>query len=237
MKRELNLRQMHHESIANGYFEDLGTFIEQISATFAEEYFEKNSEPSLLLTYLIRELMRNTPEHSKSDVVSVTLNVLDHNEQTVEFTSEDHGIGILKSLQGNMVHRKCLETDNDALPYAIKAGISKAFLPSGQNASSDPWANSGFGLYMVSEICRKLDGSFRLESGTCGLLKEKDEKMTLYPANRQGTFVSITFDAMKVTDSRELILETSLEGEAQAKQIRHAFKKASRPSKGLIDSI
>lgn len=77
-----------------------------------------------------------------------------------EIAIVDEGIGVKKSLQKNSIHRAYATDDESALSYAIKAGISQAVLdPRRGNRSNDEWANSGYGLYMVSEICKELGGN------------------------------------------------------------------------------
>jgi hypothetical protein len=51
------------------------------------------------------------------------------------------------------------------LQWSLKAGISQSFQPSQKNKEDEIWSNSGFGLYMVSQICKELNGSFGLASG------------------------------------------------------------------------
>ena len=60
----------------------------------------------------------------------------------------------------------------------------------------DDWQNSGYGLYMTSELC-KLGGSFLIASGNAGLRLETDQvqQLNLY---LEGTLVNLTIDTTKV---------------------------------------
>ncbi|MEZ4357075.1 MAG: hypothetical protein R2876_00330 [Eubacteriales bacterium] len=53
-------------------------------------------------------------------------------------------------------------------------------------------------------------------------------------ANIQGTAVKMTFSTDYLKSSREIIQSIASRGKAEARTIRNAFKKASRPSEGLI---
>ena len=48
-------------------------------------------------------------------------------DKTAEIAIVDEGIGIKESFRKNKIHREYIETDEDALELAIKAGISQAF--------------------------------------------------------------------------------------------------------------
>jgi len=156
---------------------------------------------------------------------------------TAEIAIVDEGIGILNSLQRNIIHRKFIKNDEDAITSAIKAGISQAFQPSRTNSSTDPWANSGFGLYMVSEICKELQGSFCLASGTKFINIYSDETKNIGDTFLKGTAIKMTISTNCLKNSQDIIKKISNQGEIQARTIRNAFKKASVPSKGLMDNI
>ena len=89
--------------------------------------------------------------------------IIDTNE-LAEIAIVDEGIGIYESLTQNTSHKEYITDNITALKWALKAGISEAFGPSKKQKSQDSWANSGFGLYMVNEICKHLNGSFCLIS-------------------------------------------------------------------------
>ena len=208
-----------------------GEALEKEAGRLAKILVHEQPQTRKILTFLIREIMRNTPEHGKSRELWFCgqSNSL---EGWVEIACVDEGIGIFKSLTENPAHRKYIADGREALQWAVKAGISAAFRPSAKQTSNDEWANSGFGLYMVSQICRKTGGSFQLLSGSSCLTIEKDsvlEDVDFWA----GTGVSIRIPEAKVTDAQKLIYDTSLEGEKMAREIRTAFKRASKPSQGL----
>ncbi len=142
----------------------------------------------------------------------------------------------MKSLQRNEIHREYVNNDAEALTYAIKAGISQSFNPSKKNNSDDYWTNSGFGLFMVSEICKELRGSFCLASGNKYLYINNGDT-SVGDTYFSGTAVQIKISTSELVKDGDVINIISKRGEEQAKLIRNAFQKASKPSKGLIDTL
>jgi hypothetical protein len=118
------------------------------------------------LAYCFREVIRNVFEHSQSD--ECILSAQRWKNGLLEIAILDRGIGIKKSL-GNKFPGK----DNiEILNLAIQPGVSKADIYSDKD--DNVWANSGFGLYVMSEICRET-GSFLLVSGESALSIENKE--------------------------------------------------------------
>lgn len=229
---ELDFDAMHRNEINKGNFIELGSLIEKESAKLSKILSRNNKELQILLTYLLREVLRNIPEHSNSNKAWICGQYWANN--TAEIAIIDEGIGIKNSLQKNVVHKKYILDDENALRYSVKAGISQAFQPAKKNKSDEVWANSGFGLFMVSEICKELDGSFCLASGNKYLKIKSNGKIKVGDTNYAGTAVRITISTLKLSTSKAIIQRIAEQGEEQAKAIRNAFKKASMPSKGLL---
>lgn len=155
---ELDFHTMHRKEIDKGNLIEMGNLIESESEKLSKILSRNNKELQTLLTYLLREILRNIPEHSNSTKAWICGQYWTNN--TAEIAIIDEGIGIKNSLQKNVVHKKYISDDEDALRCSVKAGISQAFQPAKKNKSDEIWANSGFGLYMASEICKDLEGSF-----------------------------------------------------------------------------
>ena len=136
-------------------------------------------------------------------------------------------------MQKNAIHRQYVLDDLTALQCAVKAGISQAFHPGRGNRSDDVWSNSGYGLFMASEICKELGGSFCIASGTDYLYIDR-ESADCGKTNIIGTAVKMTFSTKNLKNSKEIIQEIVGRGEAEAQTIKNAFKIASHPSRGLI---
>ena len=229
---QLDLVQLHNDDIASGQFGALGDSIEKKSAELSNIICRNNIEMQALMTYLIREILRNIPEHANESTAWICGQYwADH---TAEIAIVDEGVGVKSSLQRNAVHRQYVIDDETALLCAIKAGISQSFIPDRGNRSSDVWSNSGYGLYMVSEIYKELKGSFCIASGKNYIYVGQDGVVSSGEAYMQGTAVKMTFSTDYLKSSREIIQSIASRGEAEARTIRNAFKKASRPSKGLI---
>lgn len=232
---ELDLHQIHRDEIDAGNFIQMGDAVEKESLRLAQILSRKNKELCVLLTYLIREMLRNIPEHSESNKALICGQYWADN--TAEIAIIDEGIGIKNSLQKNSKHRQYIETDEDALQWSLKAGISQAFQPSQKNKEDEIWSNSGFGLYMVSQICKELNGSFGLASGGKYISVNLLGQITITDTCIKGTAVKITISTDRVINSKKLIDEIANRGEEEAKMVRNAFRKASIPSKGLIYDI
>lgn len=228
----LNLLQFHADEMAAGVYGAIGDSIEKKSSELAKIICRSNVEMQVLMTYLIREILRNIPEHSDSSDAWICGQYW--HDHTAEIAIVDEGIGIKQSLQKNTIHRKYVIDDETALRSSIKAGISQAFNPSCGNRSHDEWANSGYGLFMVSEICKMLQGSFCIASGKRYLNIEKDGKIASGETNIRGTAIKMYFSTNQLHNSHDIIREIASKGEAEARTIRNAFKKASHPSKGLV---
>lgn len=228
---------------------ELGDVLEQKAEKLARELIgngaEKSAEVIKLFTYLIREMLRNTPEHAGCDEIWFGAR-LEPAEGAVEIMTLDEGCGVQASLSHNPAHRWYITNGQKALAWAMKAGISKSFQPAAGQRSQNPWANSGFGLFMISEISRLLQGSFTL-------LSEEDYVHVDAGGTRfgkacfHGTALRLSLPvekkqvtgryALPVGSAQRLISQALASGEAQAKTIRNAFKKASLPSRGLMSEL
>lgn len=195
-----------------------------------------NKELHEVLTYLIRESIRNIPEHAKTNNVWVCAQGWPSKE-IAEIAIVDDGIGIYKSIIGNAAHKYYIDDNAHALEWSLRAGISEAFRPSKkQNSYNDVWENSGFGLYMVSEICKYLNGRFCIASYGNYIVIDKDgvyKGETSY----KGTAINIRLPIKEIDNAQDIIDLIATHGEKQARTIRNAFKHASKPSRGLIGRL
>lgn len=232
---ELDLHQIYSDTISKDKRLEMGDAIEIKSSELATILCRDDKEMHILFTYLIREILRNIPEHA--DSLKAWICGQYWANHTAEIAIIDEGIGVKKSLQRNKVHREYILCDKDAISCAIKAGISQAFLPAKPNLSEDPWGNSGFGLYVVSEICKELQGSFCLASGEKYIKIDSDGTIRYGDTTFQGTAVKMTIVTNGLGRSKDIISKIARQGELQARAIRNAFKKASMPSKGLLEKL
>lgn len=139
------------------------------------------------LAYSLREIMRNVVEHSESKQLGICAQYWP-SKHKVEVAIVDRGVGLRKTLSRN----PHLDVNNDksAVNYALMPAVSgKAYR--GARKQRGPWANSGFGLYMTSRICRN-GGSFFIASGDTGMLLTKAKEGKSYmPCSYEGTAVRL----------------------------------------------
>lgn len=231
----INIDELKKEELAKGNLILVGDLIEKEAERLARVIDRGNKELHKLLTYLIREILRNTPEHAKINTMWICGQYWPSYE-LAEIAIADEGIGIYDSITQNHSHREYINDNKEALQWALKAGISEAFKPSTKQTDCDAWANSGFGLYMVNSICNYLNGSFCIIS--CGDYMLIDNHGIKYGATDfQGTAIRMRIPSKKISDAQTIISQIAKQGEMEAKTIRNAFKNASIPSKGLMSEL
>ncbi|ACF10916.1 ATP-binding region, ATPase-like protein [Chlorobaculum parvum NCIB 8327] len=104
----------------------------------------------LLVGYCFREIIRNVYEHSHANYCVI---MAQKYSNQVEIAILDTGIGIYESLRS----ADCVVEPQHALRYALLPGVSRAL----NLESKNRWANSGFGLYVLSELGKKM-GAFEI---------------------------------------------------------------------------
>lgn len=118
------------------------------------------TEENHLYSYALREIIRNVFEHSQANECYICGQRWYNGR--VEVAVIDEGIGIANSLRRS--HH--IPSDADALRMAIKPGISST---SNIDPASNIYDNSGFGLYVLSEIAKSF-GWFLLSSGDAKII-------------------------------------------------------------------
>lgn len=227
----INFNELRKKSRDEGDYSELNDLIEAESKKLAKVLCRTNTNLQKLFSYIIREILRNTPEHSDSSIA--TMCAQNWKDGRAEIAILDEGIGIKNSLNKNPTHSTYIKSDLDALKCAIQPGISQAFSPDKKNNSSDVWSNSGFGLFMASEICKKLNGSFWIISGKKALLVNT-HTIRSFDTLFNGTAIGIKIDTSYIRDTQNMINEIAKAGEERAKTIRNAFSRASKPSRNLV---
>lgn len=227
--------ELRQNAYAKGDYLVVGDLLEREASRLARVVDRGNKELHKLLTYLIREILRNTPEHAQSNKMWVCGQYWPSYE-LAEIAIIDEGIGIFNSISKNAEHAKYITDNSSALQWSLKAGISQALKPSLKQKSNDEWANSGFGLYMVSQICKHLNGSFCLISYDDYMLID-NHGISAGKTSFHGTAIRIRVPSKRIENAQEIINTIANQGENEAKTIRNAFKKASMPSRGLIQHL
>ncbi|APU67753.1 hypothetical protein [Christiangramia flava] len=177
-----------------------------------------------MLVYSLREMLRNVVEHSRCIEFGLCAQYWPSMNR-VSLAILDRGIGIKKSLSNNP--NLNLQSDEDALKIAIEPGVSGKVFKGQKRRPRGDWVNSGFGLYMTSNICRN-GGSFFIASGTKGLyLSEKKSRFLDTPIN--GTALNLTLDTAKISGLKETL--------ADLREKAGSHRKASPSSLGLTKSF
>ncbi len=169
------------------------------------------------LTFSIREIMRNVFEHSESRSIEYCAQYWPSYHK-VEIAILDNGIGLKKSLNDNPFIE--VECDSDAIQQALMPAISSKSYKGAYIDKNNPWQNSGFGLYMISRICR-LGGSFLICSGDHGIkLNEQGKEHLNLGHNFNGTAVRIILNTSKLTQLSTMLSTFRDEGYEIAKEIK-----------------
>lgn len=198
----------------------IGDIIEGYSARFAKMLIQQEDGSLVdLLTFSIREILRNIVEHSKAQVLELCAKWWP-NDQLVEVAILDSGIGIRDSLKLNPYLE--INSDRDAINMALLPGVSGKVWKGIKSDPDDPWSHSGYGLYMTSGLCRD-GGTFFLCSGNSGILLRGDNK---YDFNTvfEGTAIRLRIDHSKIIDFRTTLTEISKTGS----KIQRKFKGTKR---------
>lgn len=183
------------------------------------------------LTYILREIMRNVVEHSKSETLSYCAQYWPTQDRA-EIAIMDKGVGICNTLRRNP-HLKITD-DFNALTLSLMPGISgKSYkgikLPKGE------WTNTGYGLYMVSRICRNY-GNFFIGSCNAGIyLGNKNKEKNDF--NFGGTIVRLVINPSKIKDMKKVLEEYREEGKVIAKDIEGAITIPSVASMMLTEDF
>jgi hypothetical protein len=186
---------------------------------YAEIIEEKASELALILTqqrsgevfialqYSIREMMRNSIEHSLGDRV-VFLGQYWPTKHEAEIVLCDDGCGVSETLRTT----EEVQSDKKGLPLALRPSISGVteFEKSHQD---EPYRNSGFGLYVTSRLCSE-QGVFRIISGNAGLTRRGDV-LTPHDWRFNGTCIQMKIRTDGLADVEGRIKSIVDEGERE----------------------
>lgn len=185
-------------------FKDIITAIETYTSGFDISYTDT-------LRYILSELMYNTIEHgpffsNNLDIFIPSLVQMSwyQDKDVINFIVTDLGVGIKQHLEQTYPG---IENDEEALRIAIQPEKSGTF------ANTDPYQaknNAGMGLYLSSNIIRKLKGEMYIISGN-GLLhiSPRDVTSTTLQNQWRGTiaFLSIQLGGGNKTDLDEILQE------------------------------
>ena len=137
----------------------LGDVIQQECEHLARVVTQSNQlKATAPVAYCLREVVRNVFEHAETDRCVLCAQKCE--DGAIEWAVLDQGRGIRRSLEEQFQ----FTGDAEALRNALHPGVSRSL----STDPGNPWGNSGFGLYVLSELGREL-GVFRVVSGQAAL--------------------------------------------------------------------
>lgn len=184
----------HKPLLAIRNSEDFRTALEK-----AEDYTQSlNIEYEKTLRYILSELLYNTLEHGKNkqSIPSLLQFAWYRDKHELSFLIADLGIGIRRHLAQSYPD---LSNDVDAILLALKPQVSGTFGATSQLYASKN--NAGVGLYLSSNIVKRLHANMYLVSGS-GLIHVSPTEVTTkkLQSSWHGTFVHVTLKLGIVPD-------------------------------------
>ncbi|MEP0213906.1 MAG: hypothetical protein ABJD66_11860 [Cellulophaga sp.] len=172
-----------------------------------------------VLTYCLREIFRNVIEHSHSEQFGFCAQYLPSLNR-VSFSIIDRGIGLKESLENNPTLN--LNNDEDAIRAALKPATSGKVYKGQKNKPKGEWANSGYGLFMTSNICKR-GGGFFIASGDFGYYTSENKERILETPFK-GTALNLALDTNRIKNLYTMLREID----------NNDIKSKSKPSKSSM---
>ncbi|MBY7025231.1 sensor histidine kinase [Clostridium botulinum] len=199
--------KFHVENLKKDSYKNMeyvGETIEKMAKVLLENY-NFNIKYRNFCAYLMREIMRNVVEHSEAENFNLSL----YSNEFGDFGFEviDNGIGIKKSLNSNPMYS--VKDNKTALAFAVRPGITKSWKK--DPLRDDVWQNSGFGLYMVSNIVNDIGGKFELESGNSKIVIKNGMK-EYQNGKIKGTKILVLFNVKEKIDTIGIVKAISIKG-------------------------
>ena len=223
---KLSVKDLSLEGINN--FEMIQETIERKADQMARVLCQSNSVFKDQVSYILRELIRNIPEHSNADEVWFCAQYWPSYD-LVELAILDEGIGIYGSLRNNKSFGYQIGDCETAIQWAVRPGISTAFDGSSRDFMYSDWQNTGYGLYVVKELCIGLGGNMNIASGNKCILFDQDGEYT-FDCQLQGTAIGVRLKPSLISWNESLIDTIKRRGEELAKNDKNAFVFASKAS-------
>ncbi|GHA19018.1 hypothetical protein GCM10008090_30930 [Arenicella chitinivorans] len=173
------------------------------------------------LGYCMREIIRNVFEHSKAK--ECFMMAQKWADGFAEISISDEGIGIAESLSAahNIANKR------SAIRMALLPGISSEVAP----LNEDRWQNSGFGLYVLSQLGKQLGGFSIVSNDVMLSLRNEQDQVIITPS--KGTTVNLRVNTNDADYLPNIVKNVITKGEELAKTIPGARPMASKASKSL----
>ncbi len=183
--------------------------------------FDINPGPAMMVSYALREIMRNVFEHAQTAECFVMAQRWYSGE--AEIVIADEGIGIHRSL--NTVFGQL--SPKEAVEKCLLPGITSRDV----KETGSEWDNSGFGLYVVSELGRRF-GSFSIISSEIAI-RQNNGARHLERIDLPSTVVKLCVDTKDADYFPNILSEIVARGEQAAGHIPGAIVTASKASKSF----
>jgi hypothetical protein len=178
----------------------------------------ENAGPAIMLSYCLREIIRNSFEHAGVSQCFVMAQRWPDGE--AEITIADRGMGFYSSLSQQHV----VSSAEHALILALQPGITSG----ADRCTGDKWDNSGFGLYITSELGR-MYGDFSVLSSS--KLLRHNNRQVFEDVPLAGTIVRLKVNTRDSEYFSNILVKIVLEGEEAARKITGSVKAASKMSR------
>lgn len=209
------------------YYRNKNNIIEQLANKIAN-IFSDDKQIKELLNYVIFEILRNVPEHAETNNAWICAQNWEHpNYKEIEVAIVDYGVGITN----NLAKKYPDLTEKELIEKALSPGITtsnyvlKAY-------ESEMYANSGYGIYVVSKLCKALNGEFTIITGNTVFESYQHSTFKRKLKNYfPGTAVKIKMqlnEELKFKNLIDLIVE---QGEKTAGESKGTIKTASMKSR------
>lgn len=182
---------------------------------------QRNEYIENMITYCFREIIRNTFEHAEVDSCIIMAQNW-WGKKEFEIALVDNGIGIL----GSIKKQHDVKKTEEAIDLSLEPGISGKQIID----DDDQWGNSGFGLYILSQLGQKY-GSFSIySSGVLVMISGKERTYKDISISGTGVKLRISFEdaADYFPNIRDQIVQ---EGEKIYREKFNLIKKASSKSR------
>lgn len=194
--------------------------VEKLSDQLAEVVYPRMTE-QIMMQYCLREIIRNVFEHGETDSCAVFAQR--YSSGWAEIAIIDEGIGIHASLSRSLP----ISSVDEALVLAMLPGVSRIMHPSG----IDEWENTGFGLYVLSQLGQDL-GEFVLASnGRYCSLGARSPRTSSGDLVISGTAVKLLVNLEQADYFPNRLRNIVSKGEEEHLRERGVVKSASKRSK------
>lgn len=192
------------ESYVDAFYKDINIqkYIQIIASDLSKILSRSNDYLKQILTYCITEIIRNVYDHSKSRSLWYAAQYWP-TKGLVEVAIIDEGMGIKKSFAVKNKQYE-IESDLDAIKFSVLPGITRT---TNKKDPYDIFSNSGYGLFMTRNICKKY-GDFAICSGKkCCIFSGNNYK--IIDTNFDGTIIRIRINTTFI-DKSDINLDNSL---------------------------